>query len=206
MLFRIGKFSSVSQDFAALFPNSQVLKAYAWDYMASMVDIATKVVTYAQRSKITQILSTFAKTFDAEFQPLEEKLQILAQAMRDQVQAEAIRETQTSQTLSQRLAGRASEAIYALSRDTGKARRETARSRLLQSLNPDQHCVRPEWQRQFAKGRSSWILNTNEYTSWRKSGDSSILWLEGNLGSGKSVTMASIVADLTSSNGGFAAS
>jgi hypothetical protein len=75
------------------------------------------------------------------------------------------------------------------------------RYRLVQQLESEGKARGHRWSYFFGKGRSNWLLELDSYADWKKSPTSSTFWLNGKLGSGKSVAMASICGDLTSSSG-----
>ncbi|KAI1207979.1 uncharacterized protein F4807DRAFT_468880 [Annulohypoxylon truncatum] len=68
--------------------------------------------------------------------------------------------------------------------------------KLLLALSPDQGRYETYWRRQRRKGTCSWVFSTTAYRSWQQKNSSCILWLNGSIGSGKTVTMANIVGDI----------
>ncbi|KAF6824367.1 NACHT domain-containing protein [Colletotrichum plurivorum] len=87
------------------------------------------------------------------------------------------------------------------SREAAKRNREARKHRILEFLCPDQKEFDLIWRRERKKGTSNWILKDQDYQEWLKCPLSSSIWLQGNLGSGKTVTMASAIAGLVLTKG-----
>ncbi|KAJ4016209.1 hypothetical protein NW752_003332 [Fusarium irregulare] len=84
-----------------------------------------------------------------------------------------------------------------LSAETTKFQTEARKQRLLAAMCPDQAEFNLIWRRERKRGTSSWMYEEDAYRDWLSSKAGFVLWLKGNLGSGKTVTMASAVAHLT---------
>jgi hypothetical protein len=128
---------------------------------------------------------------------LESKVNTIAWSIKQHADIEAQYINHNAHSLTQRLAHETMAVVKGISASNQKERRRTLKSEVLRSLSSHEDRVRPAWQRQYSKGVSNWLLNMQEYKMWKSSKKSSCLWLEGNLGLGKSVTVASVVADLS---------
>ncbi|CZR60508.1 related to vegetatible incompatibility protein HET-E-1 [Phialocephala subalpina] len=74
--------------------------------------------------------------------------------------------------------------------------KEREREELLQWLSTIQHKKHHKVKRnEYLEGSCGWLLGSREYIKWKKSSTSSILWLHGIAGSGKSVLVSSVVED-----------
>ncbi|KAK1958845.1 hypothetical protein LY78DRAFT_663177 [Colletotrichum sublineola] len=195
MLLRIGQSLSLHQDFALLFPQCRQIQTWMCEYTVVMVDICKKVVTHVGNLKSlrSQLQTIFFTSFDSEFKPLEKSLVELGRLIEKRcvVLAASTNLNAQSSTLD-----RLSRFQASFTKDTAHRLRESRKNRLFTSLCSDQEGFDLTWRRERKKGTSDWILKHNDYQNWRISDTSSTLWLQGNLGSGKTVTMASIVADL----------
>ncbi|KAK2031165.1 hypothetical protein LX32DRAFT_637489 [Colletotrichum zoysiae] len=191
MLLRIGRSMSLHQDFALLFPQCRQIQTWMCEYTIVMVDICKKVVSHVSNLKSlrSQLQTIFFTSFDTEFKPLEKSVVELGQLIEKRCVALAARTNlQTSDQLSRFQAK--------FDKDAANRLRESRKSSLFASLCSDQRGFDLTWRRERRKGTSEWIFKQNDYQEWRVSDASGTLWLQGNLGSGKTVTMASIVADL----------
>ncbi|KAK2054374.1 hypothetical protein LY76DRAFT_235466 [Colletotrichum caudatum] len=192
MLLRIGRSMSLHQDFALLFPQCRQIQTWMCEYTIVMVDICNKVVSHVSNLKSlrSQLQTIFFTSFDTEFKPLERSVVELGQLIEKRCVALAARTNlQTSDQLSSFQAK--------FDKDAANRLRESRKSSLFASLCSDQRGFDLTWRRERRKGTSNWIFKLNDYQEWRVSDASGkSLWLQGNLGSGKTVTMASIVADL----------
>ncbi|EGZ76346.1 hypothetical protein NEUTE2DRAFT_122994 [Neurospora tetrasperma FGSC 2509] len=68
------------------------------------------------------------------------------------------------------------------------------KQQLLHRLSPRQAQQDAIWRRERKRGTASWILTTSEYKSW-KAGHQPVLRVTGHLGCGKTVALATIIAD-----------
>ena len=199
MLWRIGKFLQINEEFDTLFPESGTLQALAVEYMSGVVDISTRIILYASKSGIQHAISALLSGFEAEFSELEARLNVIARSMKQAADNEAVRMNRAAHGITHNLAEQTFALIHGMSGEGRLERRRKMRAKFLQSLSRSQDRVRTAWKRQFTKGTSDWLLNTKGYRDWREFGSSSCLGLQGNLGSGKSVALASVIADLSQS-------
>lgn len=74
------------------------------------------------------------------------------------------------------------------------------KQRLLLQLCPHQPEYDAQWRRQRRKGTCYWIFDTPGYKEWRakasQAQSSTALWVSGSLGSGKTVILTNVVADI----------
>ncbi|KAK2013302.1 hypothetical protein LZ32DRAFT_647225 [Colletotrichum eremochloae] len=194
MLLRIGRSMSLHQDFALLFPQCPQIQTWMCEYTIVMVDICKKVVTHVSNLKSlrSQLQTIFFTSFDAEFKPLEKKVVELGQWIEKRC---VVLTASTNLKAQSSTLDRLSRFQASFTKDAANRLREKRKNRLFASLCSDQQGFDLTWRRERKKGTSNWIFKQHDYQKWRVSNLSSILWLQGNLGSGKTVTMASIVAD-----------
>lgn len=195
-LLRIGRRVSLHQDFALLFPQCRQIQAFMCEYIIVIVQVCKEIVVYARKSFASQLASSFLSPFDTVFKPLEDRLLEWGQLIEKRTQIIATKSTLERESTSVERYNRL-QVIF--TKQAGEARsrdRESRKHRFLKGLSPDQREFDSIWRRERRRGTSQWILKHPRYEEWLKSTDSAFLWLQGNLGSGKSVTMASIVASL----------
>lgn len=80
-------------------------------------------------------------------------------------------------------------------RRSEKQQRLEQQQRFLNSLSSDQERVESIWRRERKKGNCPWLLDTPDYKAWKADGGS-VLRVVGNLGSGKTVALSNIIADI----------
>lgn len=178
-----------------LFPRCSTLQSYMCEYTIVMVNICAKIVHNCAKSALSQLAASFTSTFDAVFKPLESDLTAWAQLIEKRATillAKAGLQSQSS------VLERFNRLQATVSRESVTQQKETRKHRLLTALCPDQGEFSLIWRRERKRGTSSWMYETHAYKDWLSSEVESVLWLKGNLGSGKTVTMASAVAHLTS--------
>ncbi|RSM05266.1 hypothetical protein CDV31_009664 [Fusarium ambrosium] len=193
MMLRLGQSLSLHQDFVLLFPKCSTLQSYMCEYTIVMVNICAKIIHNCAKSALFQLAASFTSTFDAAFKPLESDLTTWAQLIEKRVTvllAKADLQTQSS------VLERFNRLQITMSRDSAAQRKEKRRHRLFTALCPYQGEFNLIWRRERKRGTSSWMYEQEEYKSWLSSKAEAVLWLKGNLGSGKTVTMASAAAHL----------
>lgn len=70
--------------------------------------------------------------------------------------------------------------------------------RLLELLSPNEIFLERTWRRERKRGEVTWIFEQKAYLDWASHDESALLWIRGNLGSGKTVAMANIFGHLSS--------
>ncbi|KAK1718239.1 hypothetical protein BDP67DRAFT_198581 [Colletotrichum lupini] len=181
-----------------LFPQCRQVQGYMCEYIIVIVEISKKIVSHAQKSLVSQITSSFGSPFDTVFKPLETDLAEWGRLVEKRIAILVAKSTLREQSSSLE---RLNRLQIAASRKAAKRNREARKHRILECLCPDQKEFDSIWRRERKKGTSNWILKDQEYQTWLECPDSSVIWLQGNLGSGKTVTMASVIADLVLTKG-----
>lgn len=172
LFMRLGTSWTLHKDFAQLFPASEVLQAYFYEYLISLMKLCNKAVAFCQKSTRAQLLSSLASSFDSEFGPVQKELDQWGSLIQQQ-----------SQLLATKMAN-----------DAEKGRYQDFKQRLLRHLSPDQNDFETRWRRQRKKGTCKWVFDTPAFKDWKSMQSSATLSIHGKLGSGKTVTMANIVA------------
>lgn len=198
LFLEIGKFTEINHELAVLFPHSLSLKALAFEYLSVVMQIATKIFNYAQKSRTKQVFSSVFADFATTFGPLTTKLQTLAESIKSGAMVEAAKMNQLEHSNTQK----GLHQLMSFSRhDSDKKGLDDWRYRIAQHLGSGAKNYGHKWSYYFGKGRSSWLLTSDDYLAWRDATSSRTFWLHGKLGSGKSVALASICSDLTTSVG-----
>lgn len=195
MMLRLGRSLSLHKDFAMLFPRCPTLQSYMCEYTIVIVNICAKIVHNCAKSALSQLAASFTSTFDATFKPLESDLATWAQLIEKRVTVLLAKYGLQSQAS---VLDRFNRLQVTMSRESASREKKERKHMLLTSLCPDQAEFNLIWRRERRRGTSSWMYEQDAYKSWLSSPFWSILWLKGNLGSGKTVAMASVAAHLIS--------
>lgn len=191
---RLGRSMSLNQDFAMLFPQCQQTQVYMCEYTITMVNICKLVVTNTRNSVVSQMASSFGSTFDSTFKPLEKELLDWGQLIEKRTAMLVAKSNLSQHSASLH---RFNRLQVALSRDSARRQREAQKLHLFTSICSDQTEFDAIWRRERKRGTSTWILKVTPYQSWLQCPVSATIWLQGNLGSGKTVTMASVIGHLS---------
>ncbi|KAM7224587.1 hypothetical protein V8F06_000368 [Rhypophila decipiens] len=200
LLMRLTTSWTITQEFVQHFPGSKELQTYLAEYLIRIVRLCQQILVFSQRSPAMLFASSLFSSFDAEFLPLQQELDqwgLLIEKQFASLTTKTIIEGQATVAKTNR---RLSRFIAA------KSKRQLLhenQQRLLNSLSPNQDSFDLIFRRERKRGNCTWLLSDPNYTSW-KSAASSLLHLTGHLGSGKTVGMANIAADLTGRKGGCA--
>ncbi|KAL2680451.1 hypothetical protein Neosp_008052 [[Neocosmospora] mangrovei] len=194
MMLRLGRSLSLHKDFAMLFPRCSTLQSYMCEYTIVMVKICKKIVNDCAKSTLSQLAASLTSTFDGVFKPLESDLTTWAQLIEKRATILLAKaDIQSHSSVLERF----NRLQMTMSRESAIQQKDTRKHQLFTSLCPDQGEFNLIWRRERKRGTSSWMYETDAYKSWLSSKAEPVLWLNGNLGSGKTVTMASAVAHLT---------
>lgn len=200
MLFRASKSFLLHQDFGSIFPQSEQLQDLAYEYLTVTVVVSTKIIHFARMSGWSQIASSFTSSFDTNFNPLENQLKEVGVRIQLCTNALAMKASQQSHALTHRLM---SSLQMSVSQESRLKALEASKHGLLTALCPNQGEFDAIYRQHRRKANSIWLFSQSRYKHWASSPlqVSRLLWIQGKLGSGKSITMASTVADLTLNEG-----
>lgn len=197
LLKDLGNSWPITLEFTKNFPESTELQALLAEYLTRVVQLCHKIVVVAKRPAYSLLAGSILSSFDAEFKPIQDELDAYAGIIEKtfnilttkavQEQQVAIRETNTF--------------IRLFHRDFHKSRRDQdlaeQQQRCIHSLSPQHRRVEAIWRRERKRGTTNWILEAPEYKSWKAgAGIQSVLRITGHLGTGKTVALANIIADL----------
>ncbi|RTE84485.1 hypothetical protein BHE90_000848 [Fusarium euwallaceae] len=195
MMLRLGRSLSLHKDFAMLFPKCSKLQSYMCEYTIVMVNICAKIVHNCAKSALSQLAASLTSTFDATFKPFESDLATWAQSIEKRVTVLLAKSDLQSQAS---VLDRFNRLQVTMSQESASREKKERKHMLLTSLCPDQGEFNLIWRRERRRGTSTWMYGQDAYKGWLSSTFWSILWLKGNLGSGKTVAMASVAGHLIS--------
>ncbi|OAP57751.1 hypothetical protein AYL99_08489 [Fonsecaea erecta] len=195
LFMRIGRFSPRYEQYGAMYPKSSRLQDALFDYFRTVVQVCNKAVLFIRKGTMAQISAAILNPFNSEFGPLELDLSTTAETIRE----EASLAFQQELTLDKREAS--SFRAWLLSKASKKTeqarvfRAHQAKFQLLNSCSTYDH--EAAWKRARKVGESSRLFDQAAYRDWLQSTVSSVLWVTGILGSGKTVLTASVVQELS---------
>lgn len=172
LFMRLGTSWALHEDFAQLFPRSQILQTYFCEYLIVLMKLCHKIVVFGQKNTGAQLFSSLGSSFDSEFGGFEKELHQWGCLIQQQTQLLAMK--------------------IATSAEDNRPR--DLKQRILRRLSPKQSSFETTWRRQRRKGTCEWIFNTPSFKDWKSMRTSATLSVNGKFGSGKTVSMANIVA------------
>lgn len=165
---------TLHKDYVELFSSSEVLQNHLCEYLIVLMRLCQKVVLFTRKGLTAQFFSSLGSSFDAEF---------------GTIQKEMIERGYIIQQTAQYLATKSFL-------NTDRSRVDDFKYRTLQRLSPGQAQYDTTWRRQRRKGTCNWIREMQHYQHWSEMCKSSTICISGKLGSGKTVALASIAADI----------
>lgn len=172
LFMRLGTSWALHEDFAQLFPRSEILQAYFCEYLVVLMRLCNKVVVFGQKNTGSQLFSSLGSSFDSEFGTIQKELDQWGSLIQQQCQLLAMK-------------------IATGAKDN---RSHDVKQRILRRLSPHQGDFETRWRRQRKKGTCEWIFDTPSFKNWKAMQKSATLCISGKLGSGKTVSMANVVA------------
>lgn len=172
LFMRLGTSWALHEDFAQLFPRSEILQTYFCEYLVTLMKLCNKVVVFGHKSTGAQLFSSLGSSFDSEFGSIQKELDQWGCLIQQQCQVLAMK----------------------IANGAEKSRSHDVKQRILRRLSPDQSDLETRWRRQRKKGTCEWIFDNPIFKNWKSMETSATLCVTGKLGSGKTVSMANIVA------------
>ncbi|KAK8023696.1 Vegetative incompatibility protein HET-E-1 [Apiospora rasikravindrae] len=210
LFMRLGRLCPLFADYQALYPDSVRLQKALVDFHASIIRCCRHVMQVLRRPLHQHILKSILSSFEQEFKPdvnevqrysdsIEHEIHFAkAQADRQDQQLQAMerQEASKSRILIDRFTGRADEKLrrmqeMQLQRDERESRKR--KQQLLDLLSTGDYLrlykqsCRKRWQ-----DTASWIFQLPEFVDWLH-GTKPVLWCSGRIGSGKTITTASVI-------------
>lgn len=172
LFMRIGTSWALHEDFAQLFPRSETLQTYFCEYLIVLMTLCNKIIVFSTRSTSSQVFSSIGVSFDSEFGMIEKELNQWGLLIQQSAQIQATR----------------------VVNGTEMNRIEGLKQHILRLLSPHQAEFVSRWRRQRKLGTCQWVFDTPSFLEWKSMQSSTALCVTGNLGTGKTVSMANIVA------------
>ncbi|KIX99306.1 uncharacterized protein Z520_04882 [Fonsecaea multimorphosa CBS 102226] len=195
LFMRIGRSCPRYEQYGVMYPKSPRLQDAIYDYFRTVVQVCQKAVLLIRKGTFAQLSAALLNPFQSEFGPLELNLSTIADTVREEA----------SLAFKQELALEKKEAFsfreWSLSKmsmkieEAKRFRAQKAKFQFLNSCSTYNH--QTAWKRARKAGESSYVFGQAAYTYWIQSTASSVLWITGILGSGKTVLTASVVQEVS---------
>ena len=210
LFMKLGRLCPLFADYQALYPGSIRLQGALANFDASIIRCCGHVIKTLRRPLHQQLFNSLLVSFEQEFKPDLDDIQrysdsvmqeiqfAKAQADRQDQQLQVIerQEAQRNRTLMGRLTARADDKLKKIHEMQIQKEERSARERkqqLIDSLSTrdyirlfKQNC-RKRWHK-----TTSWLFQTSELCSWLD-GERPVIWCSGKIGSGKTITSASVI-------------
>jgi phosphate starvation-inducible protein PhoH len=164
------------------------------EYLVTLVTFSRKIIHILHKPTIFQLASPFVAFFDKEAVKFEVELAHWSTAIDRRVMVLLNqRQLDAADTVA-----RIGRSMTKWTTSEGEKRHQlTVRSKELQ----DKLCSRQSertaaWRRQRKKGTTHWLFKEKSYQDWKNATKTSIMLIHGKLGSGKTVLLANVVAEL----------
>lgn len=203
LLMDVGRTCPQYQEFGTLFAESKGLQRALCEYFAAIIGLCKHIVLFSRKPFIAQ-LPKLVLPFDATFSEIQSTLRRLSGAVRDEVALASSKHQKEQSALNaeerkessnfRALAARFKDQSLSETRRTNKQYVQHLRSDFLNKLTHYNHVT--TWKQARSKGSVRWILENDSYVQWKSGFAPGTLRLIGNLGSGKTVLVANVVADL----------
>lgn len=166
------------------------------EYLTLVLKLCRKVVAFANEKSALQVLSSIGTMFEGEFSLIEEEMMQCGRIIHQRATYLATKRLLDAE--SKTVERFRSRSLYNLIyRESYTARSDAQKYRILQQLSPDQGEYVTAWRRQRRKGTNRWIIESQSCLDWKCMQGSAVLCVSGKLGSGKTVAMANIVAEMS---------
>lgn len=172
LFMKLGTSWALHEDFAQLFPRSEILQTHFYEYLIVLMRLCNNIVVFGQKKVSAQLISSLGTSFDSEFGAIQKELDQWGYLIQQQCQLQAMKTINSAE----------------------KSRLYDLKQRVLRRLSPFQSDFETRWRRQRKRGTCKWIFDTQIFKDWESTRTSATLCVSGKLGSGKTVSMANIVA------------
>lgn len=165
LLMRLTRSWSITTEFAKHFPNSAELQALFAEYLTRAVRLCQQILVVSRRPHYRLLASSLFSTFDNEFGPNQEELNMYGALIEKQFSL-----LTSSQAADGQQAAR-KETKGMIRRFSKAWRRQSIleqMQQLLHHLSPRQATQDAIWRRERKRGTASWIMTTPEYKSWKE--------------------------------------
>ena len=160
--------------------------------------LCKQAVIFLKKPLWSQLSSSILKPFESEFGGFHQRLESLANAIREEVSLASNQAQRNEATEMSKFRAFAMKKFSDTSaRDLGETiiwKRKKAELLFLNACSDYNH--ERSWKQARKRGNANWIFYDEDYKIWKQEKASNTLWCTGILGSGKTVLAANVVEDL----------
>ncbi|KAM7219501.1 hypothetical protein V8F06_005056 [Rhypophila decipiens] len=199
----IGRSSSITKELSEVFPSSKELHDLMCEYLIVLVTFCKDIVLVLKKPTLVQLTSPFIAFFDKEASKFETDLGQIALTIDRKVAVLTIQAQEASTSTLKKINKTLAEWS---DKSESKKKRDAVllSTRVQEMLSPrsDQLQRTATWRRHRKKGTVRWIFHDDKkFRNWvqpisLRQNNENILLVHGKLGSGKTVALANIVAEL----------
>lgn len=220
MIMDIGRICPTIQQFGQLYHGHVGLQRALCAYYAIIIELCSKVIEVSRRGSVLQTVSSIWNPFESEFKPFLERLtssitqitwQVSLASQQAAQEAKMLLEYESKENSSfrsstlDRLKRSAHQQEEARQWRINQTKRENAllKIKIRENLSPVDHMK--SWKlfvKQRVQSTAEWLVHEDAFIAWKSSAETSILWVCGTLGTGKTILMSSVVSFLHSSRHG----
>jgi len=184
----VGRSAPRYQAMALLYSRSKKLQGYLFEYFIAVVHLCQETANHAKKSALAQMSSNFN---DLEVKKIQSELELWANSIKEEVTL------LNSQTIEEEAkeSSRLRELVLKSADSASYRRKMDLRLRWLDALSTYDYVT--TWKQARKRGNPTWFTQGDDYQRWREGKFSRTMFLRGDLGSGKTIIMASMVDDLT---------
>jgi len=214
LIMTVGRSCPTYKQFGLLYPGSVDLQKALCGYFSIVIRLCIKIIEVSQRSGVMQVLSPILNPFEAAFKSYQDNLDQAAKDVQMQISLASKKVAYEDAQLSEieRKESSVHRRQFSLFQNEVKSEQAKAhdwriraalrnatkmRAAVKANLSPMDH-IKP-WKRamqQRLDGTTTWFQHDANFRKWLQDEKTSVLWCSGNLGTGKTVLVSSIVAYL----------
>ncbi|KIW79346.1 hypothetical protein Z517_05958 [Fonsecaea pedrosoi CBS 271.37] len=194
LFMRIGRSCPRYGQYGVMYTKSQRLQEALCDYFCIVVTVCKKAVLFIRKSPIAQLSAAILKPFQSEFGPLESNLETIADAIREEASLAFKQEVALEKKEASRFRAWSSLKTATEIQEAKKFKAQKEKYRFLNACSTYNH--QAAWKRARKMGESTRVFDHTDYKHWIQASTSSVLWITGILGSGKTVITASLVQEV----------
>ncbi|KAH8883052.1 hypothetical protein GQ53DRAFT_883522, partial [Thozetella sp. PMI_491] len=176
---------ALQKDLALLFPDCKELQHLMCEYLIVLVQTCAQIIQFTKKGSLSLFSASLFVSFDKEFKSYEDGLERWARQINQRVVVLSTKSNTQNQSLLLRASAQSTRSLD-----------EQRMFRLLRFLSRHQADFSFLWRKERKKGGVRWIFRDDTFQAWKSSKVSSVAWITGSIGSGKTVLMANIVGDL----------
>lgn len=183
----VGRSAPRYQAMALLYPQSKKLEGYLCEYFIAIVHLCHQTMNFAGKSTLAQISSTLV---DSDLKNFQSELELWANSTKEEVTL------LTSQKIDDEVKDSSKFRDLVTKSAASTSYQKILKARLLCLDAFSIYDYETLWKQFRKRGSPTWFTQVDVYRNWTKREVDVPLFVQGTLGSGKTILMASMIDDL----------